>query len=173
MQSSQKISRYVIAMTLIFVSYYCLAKSENPLILESTVSITDDLQTIAVAALKNNSPIVVLVERSDCDYCKTVNREFINPLSKASRYQGKVFFTRVSIDDGEVIKGFDKRLMSTAQFGGLYDAEFAPTILFLDGHGEQISDKLVGLANIDFYGFYLERGIKESIDKLRSNSDGY
>ncbi len=172
MPSSQKFSYYVIFMALVFGSSQCLAKSESRLGLDSKVAITDDVHALAVVALKNNSPIVVLLERSDCDYCKTINREFISPLSTASRYQGKVFFTRVSLDEGEVIKGFDRRLIPTVQFGAFYDAEFSPTILFLDGDGKQISGKLVGLANIDFYGFYLEQGIKESIDKLRSNSDG-
>ena len=36
------------------------------------------------------------------------------------------------------------------------------TVLFLDGSGQPLSEPIVGVANVDFYAYYLERRIDKS-----------
>jgi hypothetical protein len=48
---------------------------------------------------------------------------------------------------------------SVLAFARRYGAEVMPTLLFLDGKGRELADRIVGISNIEYYGFYLDKAI--------------
>ena len=54
-------------------------------------------------------------------------------------------------------------LVSPARRSGVF---LTPTVLFLDGKGQSLAEPLVGVSNVDFYLYYLERRISQSRLKL-------
>jgi hypothetical protein len=62
-------------------------------------------------------------------------------------------------------------MISTEQFGVSYGASFSPTVLFLDGHGKQLADKLIGMNGRDYYGYYLGRSIDQALASINANSE--
>jgi thioredoxin-related protein len=131
------------------------------------VELISNWQAVGAMALDNNSPIVLLVETSDCRFCKIVKTEFINPLANSERYKDKVIFSRISLDPGQTITYSDGVITDTNVFCARYEAAFTPTVLFLDGAGKQLSKNLIGMSGRDYYAYYLEQQIEESIKALQ------
>ena len=48
-----------------------------------------------------------------------------------------------------------------------WKARFAPTVLFLGPNGQELAERLVGVAVPDFYGEYLEARLTEARSKLK------
>ena len=137
---------------------------------DSKIELIENWQSLSRNALETNLPIVVLLERSNCSYCEVVRKEFLNPLSKSARYKNKIVFARVSLDDGQQLINRLGEMISTEQFANQYGSKFSPTVLFLDGQGKQLADKLIGLSGRDYYGFYLEQGIEKALSSINPNS---
>jgi len=130
------------------------------------VQLVTDWQELSVKALEQNLPIVMLVEISSCRFCKTVRNEFLNPLSNSKRYKDKVIFSRISLDPGQKIISKDGNIIDTHSFCANYEALFTPTLVFMDGHGEQLTKNIVGISSNDYFGYYLEQAIENSIKAL-------
>lgn len=109
--------------------------------------------------------VVLLVEQTDCRYCKTVKNDFLNPFVLSQKYHPKVVFSSVLIDGGEVIHDQSGKSVPVKKFAYRYGARFVPTVLFLDSQANQIHEPLIGLGNQDYYGYYLEQAIKQSLSE--------
>ena len=53
--------------------------------------------------------------------------------------------------------GFDGKLTTAALQASAWKATFTPTVLFLGRQGQELAERLVGIAVPDFYGAYLEQ----------------
>ena len=156
--------RQLVFFLLLYPAWSGLAEAQAT---KQQVDLIADWQVISSKALGNNLPIVLLVEISDCRFCEIVKKEFINPLAISQRYQDKVIFSRISLDPGQTIIDSDRSRTDTVSFCARYEARFTPTIVFLDGEGNQLIKNLVGMSGRDYYGYYLEQGIEESIKVLQ------
>jgi hypothetical protein len=44
-----------------------------------------------------------------------------------------------------------------------------PTLLFLDAGGTEVAEKMVGINNIEFYGFYLLKNLQAAHEQLKKS----
>jgi hypothetical protein len=72
---------------------------------------------------------------------------------------GKAILREVSLDTGFTLHDFAGEAVAGSVFAARYDAEITPTLLFLDGKGRELTDRIVGISNIEYYGFYLDKAI--------------
>ena len=156
--------RQVVYFFLLALAWSGLAEAQAT---KQQVELIADWRAVSSKALNNNVPIVLLVEISDCRFCEIVKKEFINPLAISKRYQDKVIFSRISLDPGQMIIDQDGSKTDSKDFCTRYEALFTPTIVFLDGAGNQLATNLIGMSGRDYYGYYLERQIEESIKALQ------
>jgi hypothetical protein len=49
--------------------------------------------------------------------------------------------------------------VSVCAFARRYGTEVTPTLLFLEGKGRELADRIVRISNIEYYGFYLDKAI--------------
>ncbi len=158
---------FALCFSLIGLGQITVAQANS---VKQEVQLVTDWQELSVKALEQNLPIVMLVEISSCRFCKTVRNEFLNPLSISKRYQDKVIFSRISLDSGQTIIGIDGNITDTHSFCANYEAVFTPTIVFMDGRGEQLTKNIVGISSNDYFGYYLEKEIEKSIASLQAES---
>ena len=127
----------------------------------------DDWQAVAALAQKEGRVVVVMVDQSDCPYCRRVESEFFASLLAGRDYEDTVFFGKISIDYGETIIGLDGKRVDTRDFLRGLSASLTPTVLFLDAERNELSESMVGLSTPDFYGYYLERSINDAVKALK------
>jgi len=131
----------------------------------SMIAVTDLRQEAQIASDRN---LVLVIEFSSeyCGYCRKLEALFLVPMQRNAEYNDKVLIRTVSLDAFETLVDFDGRSMSTSDFASRYGVSMTPTLLFLNGEGVEMSEKLVGIWSEDFYGGFIDNRIDEARARL-------
>lgn len=122
------------------------------------------LRAAAQAAAAKGGPLVVMTTLVGCPYCDLVRQHHLLPMLRA----GEVVAVQVDIRDRRsALQGFKGETSSPAEQVALWKAKFAPTVLFFGARGEELAQRLEGVAVPDFYGEYLEARLTEARRKLQ------
>jgi hypothetical protein len=70
-------------------------------------------------------------------------------------------------DRRTLLQGFQGESASPAELVASWKAKFAPTVLFFGARGEELAERLEGVAVPDFYGEYLAARLEQARLKLR------
>ena len=133
---------------------------------DSTIPVVTDLSQDA--SLARSQELVILIEFSDddCEYCLLLENEFLIPMSKNRGYGEKVIIRSLPLSGDHQFKGFQGELVSASQFASKYQVMVTPTMVFLDANGNELSEKLVGIWSIDFFGSYIDERIDTARQKV-------
>jgi thioredoxin-related protein len=98
-----------------------------------------------------------------CPFCDVVRDRFLQPALAA----GRLFAVQVDIRDRQTpLQDFKGNTRTGADMARQWKARFAPTVLFLDDQGRELTERLVGVAVADFYDDYLWQHIAQAKRKL-------
>jgi len=130
------------------------------------IELAESLQVDALMSSEYRRPIIVFVSQPGCEYCHLLREQVLHPMIEAGILEGKSILREVSLDDGFVLIDFEGRKVSGREFAQRYGAFVTPTLLFLDSDGQEVSDPLVGISNIEYYGVYLDRAIDTATTEI-------
>ncbi|MCP4389894.1 MAG: thioredoxin fold domain-containing protein [Gammaproteobacteria bacterium] len=125
-----------------------------------------DLREEARIAKADNLILVLEFSSEYCGFCRKLEALFLVPMQRNAEYREKVLIRSVSLDMHETLVDFEGRSMSTSEFASRYDISLTPTLLFLNGDGDEMSEKLIGIWSEDFYGGFIDNRIDEARAKL-------
>lgn len=134
------------------------------------IPVADNLAEIGQLSLQQEIPVIVFVSRDACPYCRTLRKKILNPMLAANKFEHRAVLVEVSLDRVEPMIGFDNKAISAEAFAKHYRAEITPTLLFLNTGGQEISKRLVGISNLEFYGHYLQKSIDKALEHIRSDT---
>ncbi len=120
------------------------------------------------ARIAKTGKLVLMLEFSSeyCEFCRKLEELFLVPMQRNADYDDKILIRTVSLDSHETLVDFNGLSMSTSEFASRYRVSLTPTLLFLDGDGVELSEKLVGIWSEDFYGGFIDSRIDEARKKL-------
>lgn len=122
------------------------------------------LRGAAQAAVARGEPLVVMTTLAGCPYCDLVRSHHLLPMLR----QGRVHAIQIDIRDRtSALQDFSGSLTTPADQAKAWKARFAPTVLFLGLRGEELAERLVGVAVPDFYGDYLDDRLQQARARLR------
>lgn len=130
----------------------------------------NNLSEIGRISLQQNIPVIVFVSRDACPYCRTLRDTILGPMLTANKFEHRAILMELSLDRVETLTGFENKQMTAGAFGELYQAEITPTLLFLDSNGREISKRIVGISNLEFYGHYLQKSTDQALLAIRSEA---
>lgn len=149
------------------VARCCLASDEELLPYVEIIT-TSNLQSDAKLSRDTHKPILILFSMEDCAYCHYVEEEHLKPMLRNPDYTDKVIIRRVMTDDlGDVID-FNGSKISTMAFSERYRAFVTPTVVFLNHEGAELSKRLLGVSNTEFYGGDLDEALEVSLRRIRN-----
>lgn len=120
---------------------------------DTALPVPASLPVAAQAAAAQGEPLVLLVTLSGCPYCELVRRNYLLP----GRRESGLHAWQLDITDRTTpLTGFDGKTTNASVQVKAWKAEFTPTVLFLGRQGQELAERLVGVAVPDFYGAYLE-----------------
>ena len=122
------------------------------------------LRGAAQAAAALGEPLVVMTTLAGCPYCDLVRNHHLLPMRRAGQVQAIQIDTR---DRTSNLQGFQGENTTPAEQARVWKARFAPTVLFLGPQGQELAERLVGVAVADFYGEYLDARLQEARKRLR------
>ena len=120
---------------------------------DSALPVPASLPAAAEAATRLGEPLVLLVTLPGCPFCELVRRSYLLPARQDAGLQAwQLDVTNRSA----ALLGFDGKTTTAALQTSAWKASFTPTVLFLGARGQELAERLVGIAVPDFYGAYLE-----------------
>ncbi len=127
-----------------------------------------DLARLGERARREGRLIVVMVARSDCPYCRLLEREVFRPMIKGRDFADEILLGELFIDPGEALVDFEGRRSSAEKYiEQRYGVRFTPTVLFLAPDGRELAKRMVGVNTLEMYFYYLSEAIREALARLR------
>ena len=80
----------------------------------------------------------------------------------------RIILRELAMDNPLRLIDFEGNVTDHSDFTSKYGVFLTPTVLFLDGEGKSLAEPIIGVSNIDFYLYYLERRISQSRLKLNN-----
>lgn len=121
------------------------------------------LKAAAQVAVRHGHPLVVMTTLDGCPFCDVVRDRFLQPALVA----GRLFAVQVDIRDRQTpLQDFQGNTRTGADMARQWKARFAPTVLFFDAQGRELTERLVGVAVADFYDDYLWQRITQAQRQL-------
>jgi len=128
----------------------------------------NDLQALGQLAMKEKKVIFIEMSASYCGYCRTLEEHIIKPMIRSGDYEDYVLIRKMDLDSHYPMKDFDGSKTSPAQFSYKMNASLTPTLLFLDGTGKEVSDRILGVNTLELYGSYVDKALLEGHRKIKS-----
>jgi hypothetical protein len=119
-----------------------------------------NLQADGAQALKSGVPIVLFYSLDDCHFCRGVLREVLNPMLKDKGWQAAAIYRQINVDHNTALTDFAGKASNHSRFAKAGGQKLAPTLWVVDETGKPLGDPIVGVANWDFYGYYVEELIR-------------
>ena len=120
---------------------------------DTALPVPASLLGAAQTAASKNEPLVLLISLPGCPFCELVRRNYLLPAQRDAGLQA----WQLNINDRSTpLIGFDGKATTAAAQIAAWKAGFTPTVLFLGPKGQDLAERLVGLASLDFYGAYLD-----------------
>ena len=148
-------------------------------VVEETIKYLDSLQVIepatslasdAQSSIETQRPIIVFISQHGCQFCQLLRDQVLHPMIRGGQLNANAILREVSLDAGFTLHDFAGKAVGGSAFAGRYDAEITPTLLFLDGKGRELTDRIVGISNIEYYGFYLDKAIASATSAIVESS---
>ena len=130
---------------------------------DSALPVPSSLLQAALAAKALSQPLVLLISLPGCVFCELVRRSYLMPLTSETGLQAwQLDITNRSAP----LMAFDGKPTTAAAQANAWNATFTPTVLFLGSQGQELAERLVGIAVPDFYGAYLEQRLTTARNAL-------
>ena len=121
---------------------------------DSALPVPKSLPQAALAAQAKGEPLVLLISLPGCVYCEQVRRSYLLAL----RADEGVHAWQLTVSDKTTpLIGFNGQPTTAARQAAALKATFTPTVLFMGSQGQELAERLVGIAVPDFYGAYLDQ----------------
>ena len=121
---------------------------------DTALPVPASLAQAALTAGAAREPLVLLISLPGCPFCELVRRSYLLP----ARLNDGVQAWQIDVlNKTTLLIGFDGQPTTAALQTKAWKATFTPTVLFLGSQGQELAERLVGIAVPDFYGAYLEQ----------------
>lgn len=121
---------------------------------DTALPVPASLPQALLAAKAKGEPLVVLISLPGCVYCEMVRRSYLLPARQGNDLQA----WQLDVSDKTTpLIGFNGQPTTAALQAKAWKATFTPTVLFIGSQGQEVAERLVGIAVPDFYGAYLEQ----------------
>ena len=121
---------------------------------DTALPVPASLPQAASAARAKGEPLVVLISLPGCVYCELVRRSYLLPARRNDGLQA----WQLSVNDNTTpLVDFIGQATTAANQAKAWKATFTPTVLFIGSLGQELAERLVGIAVPDFYDAYLQQ----------------
>jgi thioredoxin-related protein len=134
---------------------------------EVEIPLASDLQADGLQAREARLPILLTFSATVCEYCRQLEDEFLRPMLISGEYTDRILIRRLLLDNGSRVVDFSGERIATTQLSDRYKVFVTPTILFLDGNGNELALRMLGINTPEMYGGYLENCIDTALYSIR------
>ncbi len=126
----------------------------------------NDLEALGREARAEGKVILLEMSASYCGYCKTLEENIIKPMLRSGDYTDYVLIRRLHIDSHYGLKDFNGSKTTPAKYSLRHNVQLTPTLLFLDGEGNEVSERILGVNTLEMYGAYVDKALLQGHQKI-------
>lgn len=130
------------------------------------VPVGRDLHADGRSAGHSGRPILLVFSARYCDYCELLEEEILRPMILGGQYEDRVIIRKLVLDSGLPVEDFDGRRRQASELSSRYRVRVTPTVLLVDGQGNEIAERLVGINTVSMYGGYLDAAIEQAREAM-------
>ena len=119
-----------------------------------------DLRRLAAELRDRPRPIMLEFAAAHCSYCDLLEGEILRPMLLNPDSRRRVVIRRLDLDSHKLLTDFHGRRVTPGQLAERYAVDLTPTLVFVDGRGEEIAPRLVGVYSLDYYGGIVDQRIE-------------
>ena len=112
-------------------------------------------------------PLLLEFAAEYCEYCTLLEEEILKPMLLNRDYDRRVLMRKLVLDTGSRLPSFTGKQVHPADLASQYNIQVTPTLLFVDANGRELSERMVGVSTLDYYGGYLDQALDASRQRLR------
>jgi thioredoxin-related protein len=128
-----------------------------------------DFSSLAFEARKSEKIIMLEVTASYCSYCGVLEEEIIKPMMRSGDYENTVLIRQLAMDSSYTIKDFAGNETTPAALAKKYKIKITPTLLFLNADGSEVTERILGVYSLDFFGAYVDAALVKGLIAIRQN----
>ena len=118
----------------------------------AVLPVPESLMDELALALKQMSPLVVMVSLEGCPFCRIARENYLAPIQR----QSGLSVVQINLRNHQVVQDFNGVNQTHDSMTRRWGIKIAPTILFFGRGGVEVAERLVGGYIPDFYGAYLD-----------------
>ena len=126
----------------------------------------ENFDTLLAQARREGKIILLEMSATDCGYCRTLEAEIIRPMLRSGDYDATVLIRRLHIDDYSTLKDFNGKPSSAAEIARKMNIFVTPTLVFLDGNGNEVSKRIFGINTLEMFGGYVDAALEEGLQTI-------
>jgi len=119
-------------------------------------------------AKQSNKVILLEMSASTCGYCITLEEEIIKPMLRSGDYDN-VLIRKLDIDSHYLMNDMNGKKSSAFELSSKMGVYVTPTILFLDGNGNEVSERIIGVNTLEMYGGYVDDALIQGQKVINQN----
>ncbi len=164
MSKTYHISGLFIFVTLCLYGIAAVADESLP---EVEIIQVEDFSQLAEQARVQQKLIMLEVSATYCSYCLKLEEEIIKPMLRSGDYDANVLIRKFDIDDFSESRDFNGSLISSASLARRWDIKITPTIIFLNSQNQEVSERILGVNSLDYFGGYVDDAIDLGLAAIR------
>jgi thioredoxin-related protein len=133
-----------------------------------TVPAATDLQRDGSLARSQELPILLTFSAAVCSYCEQLEQDFLQPMLLSGDYQDKILIRKLLVDYGSGLTDFNGQPVTGSELADRYRVFVVPTLLFVDGNGTELAERIIGINTPELFGGYLDECIETALLGIRN-----
>ena len=134
------------------------------------VPVAENLQQEGQQALARQLPILLAFSADECDYCELLEEDFLQPMLLSGEYEDRIIIRKLILDNGSDVVDFSGRQTAATGLSDHYRVFVTPTILFVDGNGRELAERMIGINTPELFGGYLDACVETALAVIRKPS---
>ena len=126
-----------------------------------------DFAQLSKQARAERKLIMLAVSASYCSFCMTLEEEIIKPMLRSGDYDADVLIRKIEIDNYSSLRDFNGEKVSSDDLARRWQVMVTPTIIFLNSQNEEVSERIVGVNSLDYFGGYVDDAIDHGLVAIR------
>jgi thioredoxin-related protein len=138
----------------------------NALFAEIKIAKVMNFQVLAKQMQQKNTVLVLEFSTKNCNFCKQLEAEVLQPMLLSGDYQDLVVIRKVRLDSKAPLTYFDGSKISGKSLGRKMNIIVTPTLVFLNAQGKEVSERIVGINTPEMFSAYVDAAIEEARQSL-------
>lgn len=158
----QVLQRFSQVCLFVFATQFAVNSSAGAVIPE-----LENMPQLGKQAQQEQLPIMLLFSAEWCEYCELLQDQVLNPMERSGMYRDYMILRHVGIDiDGEISDWQGKRYKNKAEWAYRINADLTPTVLFVDGAGREIAERIIGVSEVSMFSILVHSRLNDAYQRM-------